>query len=245
MAEAVEAIPQSVLVNPVVKNLVALATRAWKKRWIVTIESATGVGKSTACQYAERTLPFPNKRLEIKMITQPLDILLQIGLRNGQHWITHGRRWMRTADLYYQAVEMAKESPYLLILDEADRIGPRCFEMLRDLWDDARLPILLAGNEVLTDKINAHHERLARRIRVRFQQRPLREADLLAVLECMAYKLTDEEFSLLWKFSGGSPGLAEALLEDARGIAESHNRQIDQEAIYGAAQHFPTLKKAV
>ncbi|MGI0135418.1 MAG: AAA family ATPase [Candidatus Micrarchaeaceae archaeon] len=245
MATAVEALPQSVLINPVVKNLVALATRAWKRRWIVTVESGTGIGKSTACQYAERALPFPNKRLEMKMITQPLDILLQIGLRPGQRWRTHGRRWMRTADLYYQAVEMAKESPYLLILDEADRLGPRCFEMLRDLWDDARLPILLAGNEVLTAKINAHHERLARRIRVRFEQRPLREPELRDVLECMGYKLTDEDFALLWKFAGGSPGFAEALLEDAQGIAESHNRALDQEAIYGAAKHFPTLKKAV
>ena len=98
--------------------------------------------------------------------------------------------------------------PYLLMVDEADRLSMDCFEILRDFWDDARLPMLLVGNEILTEKLNRQHERLFRRIRVRFEQRPLREADQRKVLEFMGYEVADDEFALLWKLVGGSPGFA-------------------------------------
>jgi DNA transposition AAA+ family ATPase len=96
---------------------------------------------------------------------------------------------MRASDLYDRAVERIRDRPYLLIIDEADRLSMDCFEILRDFWDDSRLPMLLVGNEVLTEKINRSHERLFRRIRIRFEQRPLREADLRKVLEFMGYEV--------------------------------------------------------
>jgi hypothetical protein len=42
----------------VVKNLCALAARAWAKRWIITFTVPTGAGKTTAVKYAEQTLSF-------------------------------------------------------------------------------------------------------------------------------------------------------------------------------------------
>ena len=71
--------------------------------------------------------------------------------------------------LYDRAVERIRARPYLLIIDEADRLSMDCFEILRDFWDDFRLPMLLVGNEGLTEKLNRQHERLFRRIRVRFE----------------------------------------------------------------------------
>jgi len=232
------------LVNSVVKNLCVLAARAWAKRWIITFTAPTGVGKTTAVDYAEKTLSFGHQVIRCKQITTRYTLLQALALAPGETWTTHGRNWMRASDLYNRAVERISQRPYLLIIDEADRLRLDCFEILRDFWDDAKLPILLVGNEVLTEKLNRQHERLFRRIRVRFTQPRLREADLRKVLEFMGYTVADDEFSLLWKLVGGSPGFAEALLENANEIADSRGVKRGIEALEGAVSFFPTLKPA-
>jgi DNA transposition AAA+ family ATPase len=231
------------LVNSVVKNLCALAARAWAKRWIITFTAPTGVGKTTAIDYAEKTLNFDHQVIRCKQITTRYSLLQTLALAPGEKWNTHGRNWMRASDLYERALERIRQRPYLLIVDEADRLRLDCFEIIRDFWDDARLPMLLVGNEILTEKINRQHERLFRRIRVRFEQRLLREADLRKVLEFMGYTVADNEFGLLWRLVGGSPGFAEALLENANEIAASQGVKRGIEALEGAVRYFPTLRK--
>ena len=243
-ADSVEA-PGNVWINSVVKNLAALAARAWTKRWMITFTAPTGVGKTTAVDYAARTLTFDHRIFQCKQITTRYTLLRALGLAPGETWTNHGRNWMRASDLYDRAVESIRERPYLLIIDESDRLSMDCFEILRDFWDDARLPMLLVGNEVLTDKVNRQHERLFRRIRVRFSQPPLREADQGKILEFMGYEVADEEFALLWKLVGGSPGYAEALLENADEIAASKGAKRGIEALEGAARYFPTCRKVL
>ena len=243
-AEMVEA-PAKVLLNIVVKRLSALAARAWAKRWMITFTAPTGIGKTTAVDYAAQTLSFEHRVIACKQITTRYTLLRTLGLAPGEKWTVHGRNWMRASDLYDRAVERIRERPYLLIIDEADRLSMDCFEILRDFWDDARLPMLLVGNEVLSEKLSRQHERLSRRIRVRFEQRPLSEAEQRKVLEFMGYEVTDEEFALLWKLVGGSPGYAEALLENANEIADSKGAKRGIEALTGAVRYFPTCKKVV
>jgi hypothetical protein len=214
--------------------------RAWAKRWIVTFTAPTGVGKTTAVDYAERMLGFDHQVIRCKQITTRYTLLQAVALAPGEKWNTHGRNWMRASDLYDRAIERIRQRPYLLIIDEADRLRLDCFEILRDFWDDAKLPMLLVGNEILTEKLNRQHERLFRRIRVQFEQRPLREADLRKVLEFMGYTIADDEFALLWKLVGGSPGFAEALLENANEIAASQGVKRGIEALEGALRYFPT-----
>ena len=237
-------VPQNVHVNSVVKNLAALAARAWAKRWMITFTAPTGLGKTTAVDYADRILPFDHRVIHCKQITTRYTLLRTLGLAPGEKWTNHGRNWMRASDLYDGALERIRVRPYLLIIDEADRLSMDCFEILRDFWDDARLPMLLVGNEGLTEKLNRQHERLFRRIRMRFEQRPLNEADQRKVLEFMGYGVADDEFSLLWKLVGGSPGFAEALLENANEIAASKGAKRSIEALEGAVRYFPTLKTA-
>jgi type II secretory pathway predicted ATPase ExeA len=245
MSESLVETPQpTALVNSVVKNLCALAARAWAKRWIITFTAPTGVGKTTAVDYAEQTLGFDHQVIRCKQITTRYTLLQALALAPGEKWSTHGRNWMRASDLYDRAIERIRQRPYLLIIDESDRLRLDCFEILRDFWDDAKLPMLLVGNEVLTEKLNRQHERLFRRIRIRFEQRPLREADLRKVLEFMGYTIADDEFILLWKLVGGSPGFAEALLENANEIAASQGAKRGIEALEGALRFFPTLRAA-
>jgi hypothetical protein len=48
---------------------------------------------------------------------------------------------------------------------------------------------------------------------------------------------------LLWKLVGGSPGFAEALLENANEIAASQGVKRGIEALEGAVRYFPTVRK--
>jgi type II secretory pathway predicted ATPase ExeA len=246
MAASLVEIPQpaNVLVNRVVKGLEMCAARAWSKRWIITFTAPTGVGKTTAVNHADRNLQFDHRVIRCKQITTRYTLLQEMGLAPGQKWTNHGRNWMRASDLYNNAVEQIRSRPYLLIVDEADRLRMDCFEILRDFWDDAHMPMLLVGNEVLNDKLNRQHERLSRRIRLRFEERPLQEGELRKVLEFMGYAVADDEFALLWEEVGGSPGWAQALIENAEEIAASKGVKRGPEALAGALRYFPTLRKS-
>jgi DNA transposition AAA+ family ATPase len=237
----VDTIEKSTLANPVVKNLLAFARRAWRKRWLVTFTSATGVGKTKAVDFAEATLPFPCRVLRCKQVTTKYTVLEFLALKPGEKRQLHGANYQSAADLYELALDRFRQENYLLIIDEADRLRASCFELLRDFFDDARLPMLLVGNEILNDKVSHQHERLWRRIKARHEQRPLARAEQREMLDFLNYRLGEDEFDFVWKLVGGSPGFAEAVLDTAQEIAEGQGVKLNIEALLGASQYFPSL----
>jgi DNA transposition AAA+ family ATPase len=239
----VDTIEKSTLANPVVKNLLAFARRAWRKRWLVTFTSGTGVGKTTAVNFAEATLPFPVRVLRCKQVTTKYTVLEFLALKPGEKRTLHGANYQSAADLYELALARFQQENYLLVIDEADRLRASVFELLRDAFDDVRLPMLLVGNEILSDKINHQHERLFRRIRARHEQRPLARSEQREMLDFLNYRLSDDEFDFVWKLVGGSPGFAEAVLDTAQDIAEGQGVKLNLEAIIGASEYFPSLAK--
>ena len=122
MPETAVESPVTALVNSVVKNLCALAARAWTKRWIITFTAPTGVGKTTAVDYAEKVLTFDRQVIRCKQITTRSTLLQARALAPGEKWTTHGRNCLRASDLYTRAVERIRQRPYLLVIDEADRL---------------------------------------------------------------------------------------------------------------------------
>jgi DNA transposition AAA+ family ATPase len=231
------------LTNVVVKNLFSFAKRAWRKRWIVTFVSPTGVGKTEAINFAERELQFPLVIVRCHAVTTRYSVLENMALKPGQVRRTSGNGYQSAHTLYGMALERYRSENFMLIVDEADRLRSDVFEMLRDFHDDLRLPMLLVGNEVLNDKINRQHERLFRRIKARYEQRPLDRAELAETLKVMGYKLGEEEFGFVWKLVGGSPGFAESVLDNAQEIADTHGVKLNVEALAGAARYFPSLAK--
>lgn len=231
-----------VVVNSVVKNLTALARKAYLGQCIVAYSSRTGVGKSKAVDYLAGTLNFPNRIVRCKQTTSLTSLVRSIALDTDFRVTKSHHAIPNTALLYDRAVERARSSRYLLVIDEADRLKANCFEMVRDLWDDAQIGVLLVGNEILESIINERHERLSRRIRIRYVQPDLRRDALRSVLETMGFEFSDEELALIYERAGGSPGWAESLLNTRDDIAESHHKKPDLEFLKGALQYFPTLR---
>ncbi|MDE2104397.1 MAG: ATP-binding protein [Patescibacteria group bacterium] len=232
-----------VVVNSVVKNLTSLARKAYQGQCIVAYSSRTGVGKSKAVDHLAATLNFPSRIVRCKQTTSLTSLVRAIALDEDFRVNRSHHAIPNTAILYERAVERAWASRYLLVIDEADRLKANCFEMVRDLWDDAKIGILMVGNEGLESIINERHERLARRIRIRYVQSDLRRDALREVLEAMGFEFSDEELVLIYEKAGGSPGWAESLLNTRDEIAESHGKKPDIEFLRGALQYFPTLAK--
>lgn len=232
-----------VVVNSVVKNLSTLARKAWTRKCIVAYSSRTGVGKSRAIDYLAGNLNFPNRIVRCKQTTSLTSLVRSIALDEDFRVTKSHHSFPNTHSLYERAVERARNSNYLLVVDEADRLKANCFEMLRDLWDDAHVGILLVGNEDLESIINERHERLSRRIRIRYVQPELRRDALRQVLETMGFEFSDEELALIYEKAGGSPGWAESLLNTRNDVAESHGQRPGIEFLHGAMQYFPSLRQ--
>lgn len=89
MLETAVETPATALLNPVVKNLCSLAAHAWTKRWIVTFTAATGIGKTTAVDYADKILTFDHQVMQCKQITTRYTLLQALALAPGEKWTTH------------------------------------------------------------------------------------------------------------------------------------------------------------
>lgn len=232
-----------VVINSVVKNLSTLARKAWTRKCIVAYSSRTGVRKSAAIDHLAGNLNFPNRIVRCKQTTSLTSLVRSIALDEDFRVTRSHHSFPNTHSLYEQAVERARSSQYLLVVDEADRLKANCFEMLRDLWDDARIGILMVGNEELESIINERHERLSRRIRIRYVQPELRRDALRQVLEVMGFKFSDEELALIYEKAGGSPGWAESLLHTRNDVAQSHGQEPNIEFLKGAMMYFPSLRQ--
>jgi DNA transposition AAA+ family ATPase len=230
-------------INSVVNNLEKLAKRAYKMRCIIAHSSRTGLGKTTAVNHLAGTLAIPHRIVRCKQTTSLRALLAAIALNEGEAIPKSHRMQLNANQLYERAVERARREPYLLVIDEADRLPKPCFECVRDLWDDARLPVLLIGNEELEPIINAAHQRLARRIRVRFSQPDLKPEATREVLEFMGFSFTDEEAALLLERCGGSPGWWESVLITRDQVAESRGAKPGIDDLVGAFKYFRTLGK--
>jgi type II secretory pathway predicted ATPase ExeA len=230
----------SFVVNSVVNNLRTLARKAFEKRRIVAYSGRAGLGKSTAVDSLPGFLSFPHRIIRCKQTTSLRALVRALALGEEARKV-NPRNSAPTYFFYDQAVQTAKKEPFLLVIDEADRLHTNCFECVRDLWDDARLPVLLVGNEDLEGIISSRHERLARRIGIRFVQKPLRDDQLRAIIEHLKFEVSDEEFAKLCDVCGGSPGWAEAVLNTRDDVAASYKERPNMDHLKGALEYFPSL----
>lgn len=236
--QSIAVIPEkpAVLMTPLVRHLSDLAEFAYRKRQIVAYSGRTGIGKTVAVSWLAYHLAMPKVVLRCRAITVKSQIVSALAL--GPEAARRLVRRHTSAEMFDMAVDRYRDQPPLLIFDEADRLKEACFELLRDFWDEIRLPMLLVGNEGLEPKIDRQLERLARRIR-RYRERDLRQPELRQVLEYMGYEMSDQEFQLIWKHCGGSPGWAEAVLGLADYIAERHSTKRGVEDVAGALELVP------
>ena len=131
---------ESLVVNGVVRNIRKLAEKAFKRGRIVVYTGRSGIGSSTAVDSLPQTLAFPHRILRCKQTTSLSSMIRALALGEAADRLKPGSGFSNH-EYYKQIVAAAKAQRFLVVIDEANRLRANCLECLRDLWDDAHLPI--------------------------------------------------------------------------------------------------------
>ena len=104
-----------------------------------------------------------------------------------------------------QIIDQLLEDPQPLIIDEMDHlVTKKSVEIIRDIHDNARVPILMIGEEALPAKLKPW-ERFDNRILVATPAQPadVRDARLLRGYYCQKVQVADDLLDAILKATGG------------------------------------------
>jgi len=220
-----------------VKHLEKFAALAWRDRRIAVFLGREGIGKSEGFRRVAASNGFPKIAFRSRPTMSNSGLLEEL-----RRWCgierSSGSKYLSNDRIYGEVGRYLADHPALIVIDEADNLPQSCFELIRALHDEYGAIFLLIGNEQLEVKIDREHPRLARRI-YRYKERDLSREQTRQVAEAMGLQLSDEEFDLVWKYCGGSPGWVEIVIRQAEFIASENGCKRGPKAILGAFAEIP------
>ena len=203
----------------------------------------SGYGKSMAAQYVQ------NKRkalfLEVRSWwTQRFfceALLMELGVAQPRGTIAH---------MMVRITEMLSEDPSRpLIIDEADRlVDKKMIELVRDLHQDSRIPILLVGEELLPQKLRTI-ERIYNRVLVWELAQPcdMADAKLLVGKWCPEIAVAEDLLEAIIRQTEGNARKIAATLHKAKGWAQNSGLSVLEAGSYGGGfftGEAPSRKRA-
>lgn len=133
-------------------------------------------------------------------------------------------------------VDKLKNSGRLIIVDEAENLPYRALELLRRIYDKARVGILLVGMPKLLKNLQGdkgQYTQLYSRVGVLAELQPIADNDIVAITS----KVTPNSVSIYPKlsaFCGGNTRVLTKLLVRASRIAKLNNTTIDEDVLNAA-----------
>lgn len=144
------------------------------------------------------------------------------------------------ADMLDQIAEQLVASRRPLIIDEADKLIDRgMIEMIRDLYEQSNAPILLAGEELLPDKLRKI-ERMHGRILHWAPAQPVGMSDAIQLRELYANRVpvADDLLTQIVKISKGSARRVAVNLENTQEIALTEGWDLVDLAQWGVRELY-------
>ena len=133
-------------------------------------------------------------------------------------------------------VDKLKNSGRLIIVDEAENLPYRALELLRRIYEKARVGILLVGMPKLLKNLQGdkgQYTQLYSRVGVLAELQPIADNDIVAITS----KVTPNSVSIYPKlsaFCGGNTRVLTKLLVRASRIAKLNNTTIDEDVLNAA-----------
>ena len=133
-------------------------------------------------------------------------------------------------------VDKLKNSGRLIIVDEAENLPYRALELLRRIYDKARVGILLVGMPKLLKNLQGdkgQYTQLYSRVGVLAELQPIADNDIVAITS----KVTPNSVSIYPKlsaFCGGNTRVLTKLFVRASRIAKLNNTAIDEDVLNAA-----------
>lgn len=140
-------------------------------------------------------------------------------------------------------------NPVPILVDEADLLTVRTFELLRSIWDrvaalrgldgERGFPLALFGAPRLRDMLGRPDlERLHRRIFHRAELPPLNAAELATVLKKWEVECDAEGFAELLRMSRGSFGWLNVIIPLARKLAAGNGHKLTARVMRSVSSHL-------
>ena len=201
---------QTVLTKNVLKLMLALEhlrTRGTGVPGLGLIYGRTGTGKTTALAHLVAHSKGIHVRAYSAITLSSLleDLCVEVGVEVNSR---------RNADKYRQVRDALKETPMAVFIDEGDYLlhDSRMLDGLRDLHDEAGVPVMLVGMEGIDRKL-ARNPQFARRItqRILFESCDLEDAKLVTDARCDVAIAPDLLALMHRKTQGGIGNMINAL----------------------------------
>lgn len=205
--------------------------RIYEERIIGIVVANPGVGKTEAINYwRKKHASVRHAWIEAKVFTAPRVILNSLMDALG---ISAGRNMHESAEFISAALS---KNPMLFIIDEADLLTVRTFEVLRSLWDrtsqlsgdpgESAFPLALFGVPRLRTMLEREDlERLRSRVYHSAELPPLNRDELATVIKKWNVRVDDEAIDELLQRSKGSFRWVNNLMKIAIRLA-SRNGQV-------------------
>ncbi len=119
-----------------------------KKKAIGVLTGEYGIGKTESIKDWQRShLDIPSTVIEFKHFTSSSMLTFLSFLSKKLH---AGTPRSQGGDAVMQAiVDELNRIPQLLIFDQAEGVRPRVFQLIRQIWDDCKIGIVIAGSPLL------------------------------------------------------------------------------------------------
>ncbi len=216
----------------------SVCTHARDYKTFGILTAYVGVGKTRSLkEYADNNSN--TVLIESPPCMQPTWMLNAILAALGAPLIKQGSGMGNNGDRFHSVVQAVKGSNTLIVVDEADKMMPRCLEYLRRIRDMAGIGIVLAGTEMLEAMIRPQHGQFDQvRSRVGMWPKTIQRASRPDMEEVMQHALGDATgfdetiAELLWLYSDGSMRmLVENLIPTLLDFLVSKNKPLSPDKV--------------
>lgn len=187
-----------------------------------------GLGKTTSAERIVTQMP------NVAYVCYD-DLMSHVGLIREIAFVLGGLRPSRTDQCREIIMDELARQRRVILVDEADKMSSKHFNTLRTvLHDKCRVPIVLIGEESLTEKVS-RERRLISRISKKLTFEPLSQPDVLVFFRtAMDTDLSPKQAAKIAKASGGdfrmliNKGLEMEQIRDASGLKAITEEIIDE-----------------
>lgn len=199
------------------RHIHAIMSRAVKGVRLSAIFGNAGYGKTTAIkafikEHPEAIYIKINNLSSIKDFLVMLCDRMNIGVRG------------RNMEMYAAIMEALSSSGRFLVIDEAEWLSDKALDMIRNLWEESKTPIILSGTLNLQRNLIGAHKELEyvnSRVSGRYTLQPLSDAEYRDI--CNAHHI--EDVKLLRVYGKDNFRMTMDIVDEAVKIAQMNDDQ--------------------
>jgi DNA transposition AAA+ family ATPase len=220
-----------IIQTSVLKKIHEVARRAHIRRWLCVCSGDAGLGKTEACR------AYAAEEKDVILIEAVLG-LSSLKLFRQLHRACGFDGEGSTYDMFDDVVNKLRGSDRMIIVDEAENLPYRALELIRRVYDMAKIGILLVGMPKLIMNLRGKHGQYAQlysRVRLAAEVSALNPMDVHDIVQRI-FPNSNGVWKTFHEASNGNARVLSNLIENARDVAKINNLTITPEVVKETAK---------